>query len=1688
MDPISVLDSLHADQNFWQLDVPTQMEVASRELDPALNADPNFQSLDLLTQRLVKNRLVAQAPTFQNIQLSHDLKLAGTDYLNGGSYGGTERTIYEGVQGAIAGSGILSFLRSNIAGSPGSVGDDDLKRGLDYYKALDGLMNRDSTPAAIGNFIGATAEAIGVSALMSPVTGLVSKAVEGTIGGGRAIEAGIAAGGKLATRAEAAGAFARAGMASESAATLHPALQMMGKIGADAVVTAAPFYLTDEMKRYYNGQPSIASEGYGEVLKTLGENAAINFVIGSLGVGALSAVGKSAKIVFGMKDAGNVVKGTYEANKDLVDAFMATGDPILLAKMDPIVRDATNQRRNILAYIREGVVDPDVAPLVKTQWLAQNTGKIVGTLDNGTYRVWEYGKGGEAIDRVYANLNDATNYLSYKTYKEWSLLDDAGKAKWPPNGLEWSIKRGESLSRQEDLISARDASVDPMLEPYGSAIAEPRQRVVVTKGEADFFSSSTGDYIGVQAHLPLEGSIADNAKSGEFNLFKGSDSVRVSPSDDPNVVLVGTKPASEADYLYATAKAEKAVQLDPTLSLEGARTSVLLDQGFDYYKHSDGSIEFFAPRNAKLIGTLDDVLSEAPSRMRSSGDVQDRIIVETETKAILSPKDFSGNSDAVLSATVKALRSEDPNDLLSVVKAYLEGYGIKRNIVAERSANLKAVQLFRDDFGGYHLRFPSVIDSPMRERQYVKQLFDHMKELTKGIEGTHGGTYFADRLEADVARFGFGPGFASEPWAGDVATQLGGTLEKADGSFTLTLPSGTRNFDSIDGVADFLAKQTADKTLVKKDLLLQGVRLSETKSGFVATYINSKKVVADKTLVGLMGKLNYAPKFVDRRFGPKEVTIGPDGISFDVAGTRVTKSVKEALQALDKFKDTNLLARQKLLKANAQGELSVDPTSNYRVYLSKYAYVKNFDNLADARKFIEQDVPKWRELQDIADKKGLDLTMAEDGRYKVREGANTYYATTKEELQAVFKGYPDVEESLPNILDGLDPDIEMQVAHVVAAHKQASLLRVGQNKHNALPDHLIDAKAKDLGAWMALRQYTSQKLQWFRDATQRADRPNLMKMIYRVQDARRLAERDAYIGVKLIDKIFRDDAGKQLPIESRQRIFYHAGQADDEATKALLGQYQAKFGTALPDLNASEQRALTRLNDMYDNFFLKSGIDARKFIHKYQPMLRDANLSAEFLNSTPNADALAQHVFKGNVPREVRFWAENERTNDIFNFAVKDDPLELILQYNSQMHKKMYLNPVWKDIVSYIDADKEKLGGPLIHQLNVWREQIMGYYHSPGEKVSEDIGTAFFRGIKKNPLFSGILKNVSQDTMEGYGRNMLRNALSLTYLTQMGFRPWVAIRNTLQPFTTLSMRYGVSWTLKAYDDVSKLGKDYFEHLRFLGILSDHPPIVDEVAFANTALGKLTRKGLQWMKNSDDLTRAVAYRTADLRFENALKFYNVDKDEKAFLTLSGLSISDPQKVGSILEQVRKGEYESAKDSFGFLVMRDTMFPNDAAESSLMRSGLIGKLFGQYGSYSEAYRANLFNILKYGSTADRVRMVATYLAICGTFSATFDELGIKTNDFVPGMPAVFTGGPAFYAGVDLIQGGKSALSILTGNATPFDKLNINKAQRDLTGYIPGGYQYNMFKKALDYDAQGDSWRSFLAWTGVPTLPPN
>lgn len=1676
MNPVETLQFMQSDPRYRALNVGAQFYVANTKLDESLQNDQQFMSLDPATQAFVKTKLLAQAPTFDDPQFEQRLKTTADQYLSGktkadnpfltSEYKQAEGDVnnYEFIEGAIQGSGILSFLRANL--SPQTK--DDNIRGLEYFRTIQAQAGKSEYAAQLGSFISSMAEAIGISAILSPVSGALVK--------------GISTGLRLTpTISGALGAV-------EKSVVLHPALETMTKIAADAIVTATPYYLAEDMRRVSNNQPSIASEGFGEVAKVLGENAAINFAVGTIGLGVLGTVAKLGKVVFNPKTTGELLKGSYEQQEGAIQSWLATQDPLILDKMDSLTKAQAFQRQGILQYLKEGVVDPDAFVYQKNQFLAQNTSRVLEKTDAG-YKVWEWSEKGDVGTREYSSLSDASDYLSFRTYEEWQKLPPEKQSLYPSNGLQWAIQRGETLNKQQSALLAFDgANPDAQVVALGPLANKVLKRPVITRAEADALSIPTDTGIGIQTNIDLE-LLRKSSMEGTGRPFSGQSSLIVTKSSEPNAFFLGVNRATPEEYVYATEKAQDVIKNNPTLSPEEARSSVMMDHGKDFFEHPDGSVEFFNLRNAKLIGSVEDI-ALAPVRAKTTGLVRTQVIVEQEGKSILKGETFSTNKDAVLSATVGAIRSAGTDDLRKVALAYLEGFGKTVDLKVERSATLQKVQLFRQENGSYILRFPTKISSAQQEQQLVKELFDGFKTLTKNAKGSHKGTFYADQLTKNVGRFGLGSDFDSRQWVSYVTEKLGGKALISSDGISLSLGKTIRRFGTVDDAVNFIAKKTLDQNLLKRDLLLQGMRFGKDKNGFFVVNTKTGKVQSSSELTDLLDRIHYEPQFIDRLYGPQATRLLPDGsVEMNFATIKITRSYDQASRLLSKFKDTEQLAREKTIHQTDKGSIANDPTGNIRVYLSKWNISKDFDSLSNARKFFEREAPRLDDIEQMALKKGFDFIPQSDGTFKLKSASETLTARNMDELAEQLSKRADLEESASNILDELDPQIELDVKSIVMSVEKSKIRMASLNANNKTPEFLLDPHAKDVGMWMRIREFTSQKTAWFRDIAEKTNRPNLLKLFNRIQEGRRLAHSDSYIAGLLAKKVFSDDSGKLLSEMSRQKIFYYVGRQNLEAKTALEAQYARKFGSELPELTSDELRSAGRLEDFYEKMSLKAGISLKDYVYKYQPMLRDNTHNAQFLASNPTAEDLARSVFGDRLPKEVKFWAEFERTGEIFNYDVKDDPLELLLRYSSQMHKKLYLNTVWKDLYEYMKLNPSAQDGPIMHQLNIFREQIMGYYHSTGEKVVEDVGRSFGRTLKNTPILKGMLKDVSQERLEALGKNMLSTGMSLTYLVQMGWRPWVAIRNVMQPFTTLSMRFGLQYTMQAYEDVSKLGKEYFEHLRTIGVLVDQPPVVDELISSGSKLGKTVQSSLQWIKNSDDLTRAVAYRTATLRFENALKFMGARPGEDAaFFKLSGLSVIDPTTANTIFEQVRAGKVEAAKDSFAMYVTRDTMFPADSADSSLMRSGLVGKLFGQYGTYSESYRANMFAMIKYGSLPERIRMVATYFGICVAMTTAFASLGIKTNDFIPVLPAIFTGGPNFYAALDLIQTGKLASNYASGNWSGFDNIKLAQTQRELLGLVPGAYQVRYFQKAQEFYEAGDSYRGFLSLTGIPVIPPN
>jgi len=1020
--------------------------------------------------------------------------------------------------------------------------------------------------------------------------------------------------------------------------------------------------------------------------------------------------------------------------------------------------------------------------------------------------------------------------------------------------------------------------------------------------------------------------------------------------------------------------------------------------------------------------------------------------------------------------------------------------------------------------------------SPEQFANQIANLFDDLRYEAKlpaeALKGRVIGKAYLDQPDLSFARLFdlFGnqvDGPTIMKWQKKIADKLGIELVMEDGAFVKLISE----HDGLKYFRQFNMLDSDERTALMRYLLLKGmphdalVKALENQGvfvklqdGFYNAYRKQGKnlvpILTDQeipqpirttSVAEIADGLGISPDQIDQSLGFDNAFFvdGDKGlkVALTVVGKPVLVSPDEAGRLMGMFAENKKSAAGRVLRRTTSGELiqPSDGLNHYTVSIPEMDIVRSFHTPGEATQFLLGDYKTLTNTIEMADKKYYHLTEAFANRHGTRYDLTSYLDGTQktffklDEVIEFLQEKPDFQALAPNILDSLDPSIELDTKMLPDLFPISRELRAGRNKFNQPPEIQMDPHAKAMGAWMTSRAALGQFTSWIRDVAVRTNRPKLLEFVNEFQQARRITQVDSLMGNKFIEDAFKGANGKTLPLASRQKIFYHLGRQNSEDAATALGiQAQRKGVDLLEPLTNEEMQAVGKVSEFLDNLSHKFGFEFKDLIFKYMPMIRDFNNPAnrELLNRLDLPEKLANAVFKGNVPRSVKFWAKNERTNEIFAYMVKDDPLELLMLYNAQGHKKLYLDEPWDKIFKYVEKDPIS-DVALKTRLVNYREMVMGYYHTPGEKIVSQWGEKFFVGLKDNPATAGLVKNVSEEKLKYIGQNVLRNYMSLTYMTQLGLKPWTAIRNSLQCMTTLAPRFGLSSTIEAMDQVLKSGDDYFVRLRQIGIISENLPIVDEILAGESKLGKLTEKSLVWLKNGDDFSRAIGYRVATNKFDEALTHLAMNpKDIDGFHRISGLSVIDPINRQQITELVMKGQKEAAKDFFGAIVVKDTAFTNDGAEGSMLRQGLIGKLFGQYGSYSESYRANMFNMLKYGRPEDRVRMVATYLAICGVMTNMFTQMGVKTNDFLPVGPGVFTGGPSFHYALSLIKLPAMGINKAAGNWSIADSANLQQFKFQSKSMVPGGYQVRYFQYAKEYFEQGDFWKGWLSMTGVPT----
>lgn len=1146
-----------------------------------------------------------------------------------------------------------------------------------------------------------------------------------------------------------------------------------------------------------------------------------------------------------------------------------------------------------------------------------------------------------------------------------------------------------------------------------------------------------------------------------------------------------------------------------------ARRLAAMDDGFDALRHADGTVEYFYPEKIKLLSSSVD-----PTTGRVGGVAATRAVPETLEDAFtttqhvaragiradipLGPATADADLMATAATTIKGnLGDEAINTVRSISRGYLQqnnvdltNVKVKLSRFANRIDDAGTVAKVSRTADGLEVTLPKSISRQDAQQKMVRELFDGLDSAV-GKKSAKKAMSFGQQVERayaqQSARFAIPMNNpqAKKKWVESIIeNRADGTMTmNADGTVRVKLPGvKAANFSSLDEAYSRVMDRSWTVEHLRADLARKGIKLTQSKDGLLrATSPQWSEPVEAKSVVKMMDNLNYRPERLDASYAPRVVEITPENVAVQFDGfSYKTAGKQDALQMLGRFEDTSYLARQTGMRSIKNATVSRNNINEIDISMPEMSSRLTFKNQDEALTWLRNEADTIDGFRRIAHNKGLDLTY-NNGAWNVSDGRQLHKAHDIPGLKRIFKQYPD-PQAAPDVFAELDPQLVRQLD---------SLYNSGQIKVSArtLPssgsgtfyefEKLEPNAPLNIGPLKRIGQTIQKKIETFdyvMESQVRPEHPQLYKYYRAVEHGRRTSiNAHNQIINRHLEPAMRTADGHLMKNKQFEKITHFI----EAQTEEQLEAFARNHGTLTTDeqgfVNAMRATFGTQTSDgITTGLAYRFGITPEKFIGHYMPRIRNylQQAPAREVNSMVTADQLLDRVFQGNQKTisQIKPFFENMRVQEVSTMARDMNAASLLMKYSSLGHKKMFMNSAWRGMSNYMRTNKKALDSSMVTRINLYRDQIIGTHRPVGYETVADIGENFWAALgSSNPVA---------------GRQLFEKGMSLNYLTNMAFRPYLAIRNTFQPFTTLAPRFGNANVLKAYQQVGELGEDYYQYLRSIGLITDTPPIVNMTHDMNSLMGRVLKRGLEMYKRSDDITRAVSFRTGENLIDDALTAMRNGKiTTRAQLRQAiGLQKINPTTADEImfhLDQATPEGTRAAKNIFGTLLSEETMFAYRPEQMPEIHSRhIIGKMFGQYGTYSAGYRANLYRGLQYGSAADRAafvtRFVGNQMALYGSFSAA----GITAYNFLPGAPALFSGGPNFQLATDAVEGlgtgwqGAEARNRIARSYSPITGQGLNVPRQ-----LPVARHIQWVLDAHKYAEEGDNWRSFLSLTMTP-----
>lgn len=1229
-----------------------------------------------------------------------------------------------------------------------------------------------------------------------------------------------------------------------------------------------------------------------------------------------------------------------------------------------------------------------------------------------------------------------------------------------------------------DLSTFKDRIKDPNIKKQFDRYFETPKRVPV--GKRPYISTTEADNyiaagIGKRYHIDID--LPDDVTKAVKSI-EAEDSIKLSTTGSGKGVFIS--PVSIASKADVDEALQEVAQLANKSDLRNPLHFILRNKGFDAIapdnwngKSIPNKIEYLYPTEAKLISNFVDDTGRLSTKLTDLKPAQRSPLKNTITVlGKVAGETPTPNDSLIVSMASRIAGDVDVEKIRNLASVYLKRFNVDTgNLKITKNADWKGEYMLHKSGDSYELRVPEKINDVQSHQEFMKVIFQDLQDYADANRtGKRVGRAITeqrfDRIyEKNRARFTLPvEGIDKEAWVTSMITRDGGKVVKnADGSFEALIPGTTRPemFRDVDDLLDTTVLHNVSEKELALDLRLNGLTLKKVDDGYEVFGRGKTSLYKSSTLPDLMKRMGYRPDKFPAEMGPTVAHISPDGgMAIKGQGKIVSGSKEKVLKYLDGFRDYSEVEKLKRIQGFKDANLYRKTFTTYQVRMPKAGIIEEFKTVPEARDFIN-NWTQFENLKKIGRKKQLDVTY-QRGRYEIADEGKVLYASSEEDLTKIFKAYPDPEyapELFPEFRQAINSE-ELppnMFPNQMPLYTDPPVFRKRVTKNSSItPLQSILNAITPADATIRRLSKTS-------------GHTELLTLFREMDNYLGLANAEISRGFDISSQIFRVN-GKLLDQNKRQGI-----QALLEATTDEIKDKVIKtFNLTPEDLGVAD-----KVISMYDDLKYKFGVDPWKWLQNYAPHIRDWIRNPA--NKIPaTSEELIDAVFgsRARTDPTLKFFALFDRSGDMAEHLRDMDSLSTLLKYQMAGHKKLYVGGTWDKISAYMKANAKTIPVELRNRIDRYRGLVSGQYKVPGV----DGVKQFSRRVKTQLKHLGFVKDGNE--LDLLTDDLLQTFFTLNYTASMGLRPYLAIRNSLQVWTTLAPRFGFSNTARAIKNVGNMTPEAYDALLKKGVISGKAPIVNETLGRESKLGRFAERSMRLFTSSDEFTRAVAYHTAKVQFDDALDQWNRGrlKTLKGFSDTAGINLIDEDVSIRVMDAFQKytntGDHswlETARDLFGKRVSDETMFMyRREMQPSLYSGSLIGKMFGQYGTYAPQYIENVARGLRRGNPAQRLAFLTRWVGAGSALYYAFEAFDIRGKDYLPWGPMGFSGGAVFDALMQL-------RSLPAGGYEGRQALGELKYM--VKGFVPGSYQVKMVSDAIKFFQEGDSYKAMLSLTGAP-----